>query len=116
MVWGIADLHMHLAAHLGFGGRLLAGQPDHPDGMSRALGRCEGVHGVGGTGLGAVVPLLSMIESTGHGAGIGHMTGGWEFRFDGWPRFTSTIHQQAYVDWIRRAHDGCLRLIVSRYV
>jgi len=113
MVWGIADLHMHLASHLGFGRSLFFGEPDHPDGMAAAMDACEPLHGAGGTGVGTMPGVFGMIEKTGYGDGVGHMTGGARYGFDGWPRFTSTIHQQAHVDWIRRAHDGGLRLLVA---
>lgn len=107
MVWGSADLHFHLANHLGFGGRLLWGTPE--DAPPR---HCEPAHGIGGTGLGSTLPVLSWLERTGYGAGIGHLTGGHP-EFDGWPRFTTVIHQQGHVDWIRRAFDSGLRLLVA---
>ena len=31
--------------------------------------------------------------------------------FDGWPRATTTVHEQVYVDWLKRAWMGGLRLI-----
>ena len=30
-----------------------------------------------------------------------------------WPHYTSTSHQQMYVDWIQRAHDGGLNVLVA---
>jgi microsomal dipeptidase-like Zn-dependent dipeptidase len=36
--------------------------------------------------------------------------------FDGWPRFTTMVHQKMYVEWIRRAWQGGLRLMVSLVV
>jgi microsomal dipeptidase-like Zn-dependent dipeptidase len=112
-LYGIADVHFHLASHLGFGGKLFAGQPDHPDGLAGALPDCSGPHGVGGTGLtGSNAPILSWVEATGFGAGIGHMTNGFP-KYDGHPRFTSTIHQQGFVEWIRRAHAAGLSLMVA---
>jgi microsomal dipeptidase-like Zn-dependent dipeptidase len=114
-LWGIADMHFHLATHLGFGGNLFAGQPDHPGGFAAAMPDCSGRHGVGGTGLtGSNLPILTWVESTGHETGfhLGHWTNGTP-KFDGWPRFTSTVHQQAHVDWLRRAHRGGLRLVVA---
>lgn len=50
-LYGIADVHFHLASHLGFGRKLFAGQPDHPNGLPGALPDCSGPHGIGGTGL-----------------------------------------------------------------
>lgn len=99
-LWGFADLHAHLMAHLAFGGKAFWGlpfDPKHPgpEGIEYALASCEPIHG----GLVNVNPEL------GHPAG-----GGWP-EFIIWPRFTTLIHQQAYVDWLYRAYQGGLRLI-----
>ena len=99
-VWGYADLHAHLMTHLAFGGRAFWGlpfDPEHPgpDGIEHALASCEPIHG----GLFEVNPEL------GHPAG-----GGWP-DFIIWPRFSTLVHQQAYIDWIYRAYQGGLRLI-----
>lgn len=99
-LWGIADVHAHLMAHLAFGGRAFWGMtydPDHPpeEGMQHALASCEPVHG----------GLLDINPEFGHPAG-----GGWP-DFDIWPRFGTLVHQQAYIDWIYRAYLGGLRLI-----
>lgn len=126
-VWGFADLHAHLMAHLGFGGVLFSGEPDRPDGrMDLALSseRDAELHGVGGTGVRFVPdPLLGIriiprLSQAGNAfiaffeEGVGHANGGWP-TFDGWPNFRTKIHQQMYIDWIRRAYDGGLRLMVA---
>ena len=99
-LWGFADPHTHLMAHLAFGGRAFWGEPydpEHPgdEGMERALASCEPVHG----------GLLDVNAEFGHPAG-----GGWP-EFVIWPRFNTLVHQQAYIDWIYRAYQGGLRLI-----
>lgn len=99
-LWGFADLHAHLMAHLAFGGRAFWGKPydpEHPglDGIQYALSSCEPIHG----------GLININAEIGHKAG-----GGWP-DFTIWPRFTTLIHQQAYIDWIYRAYQGGLRLI-----
>lgn len=33
--------------------------------------------------------------------------------FDRWPKHNDVIHQQMWVDWIKRAHDGGLRVMVA---
>jgi microsomal dipeptidase-like Zn-dependent dipeptidase len=99
-LWGFADLHAHLMAHLAFGGNAFWGLPydqEHPgkDGMQYALPSCEPIHG----------GLINVNPEFGHPAG-----GGWP-DFIIWPRFTTLVHQQAYIDWIYRAYQGGLRLI-----
>ncbi len=99
-LWGYADLHAHLMAHLAFGGKAFWGQPydlEHPgpEGIENALSSCEPVHG----------GLMNVNPEFGHPA-----SGGWP-EFIVWPRFTTIVHQQAYIDWIFRAYQGGLRLI-----
>jgi microsomal dipeptidase-like Zn-dependent dipeptidase len=99
-LWGFADLHAHLMAHLAFGGKAFWGQPfdpEHPgpEGIQYALDSCEPIHG----------GLLNVNPEFGHPAG-----GGWP-EFIIWPRFTTLVHQQAYLDWLYRAYQGGLRLI-----
>jgi microsomal dipeptidase-like Zn-dependent dipeptidase len=111
-VWGFADLHTHPMAHLAFGGVAFWGEPDGP--IETALPWCTPAHGIGGLGIagreGNV--LMSFFEQVGYGLDIGHRVGGYP-QFDGWPRFTTMVHQQMYIDWIRRAYDGGLRLMVA---
>jgi len=99
-LWGFADLHAHLMAHLAFGGNAFWGlpyDPQHPGeaGMQHALASCEPLHG----------GLININAEIGHKAG-----GGWP-DFVIWPRFTSIIHQQAYIDWVYRSYQGGLRLV-----
>ena len=99
-LWGYADLHAHLMAHLAFGGKAFWGEPYDPgrpgaEGMPTALSSCAPIHG----------GLININPEFGHIAG-----GGWP-EFIVWPRFTTLIHQQAYIDWIYRAYQGGLRLI-----
>jgi microsomal dipeptidase-like Zn-dependent dipeptidase len=114
-VWGFADLHSHPMAHLAFGGVLFWGQPDGP--IDSSLAWCTPAHGLGGTGIGGQEGnvLMAFFEETGYGSGVGHRVGGYP-QFDGWPKFTTLVHQQMYIDWIRRAYDGGLRLLVAHVV
>src|SRR6266567_4395472 len=62
-----------------------------------------------------------LFEGTGYQPGIrnwlhpGHPVGGYP-NFDGWPRFTTIIHQQMYIDWLKRTYEGGLRLMVAHVV
>ena len=99
-LWGFADLHAHLMAHLAFGGNAFWGKPYSPNSppdqaMQDALASCEPIHG----------GLIDINPEFGHPAG-----GGWP-DFDIWPRFTTLVHQQGYIDWLYRAYQGGLRLI-----
>jgi microsomal dipeptidase-like Zn-dependent dipeptidase len=87
-------------AHLAFGGKAFWGQPydpQHPgpEGIEYALSSCAPIHS----------GLLNVNPEFGHPA-----AGGWP-EFVVWPRFTTLIHQQAYIDWLYRAYQGGLRLI-----
>ena len=105
-IWGWADIHAHPMANWGFGGRMIWGSAG---GAIEDLGHCEPVHGLLGTGLGANNLFTAMLPE---GGGIGHLSGG-SPEFDGFPRHTNTVHQTMHWDWVRRAFDGGLRLLVA---
>lgn len=105
-MFGLADTHVHLSAHLAFGGFGVFGRPyddtaalTDENRMARALDGCARLsdHGPGG--------LLRSLE-------VFHDNSGYP-QFQGWPRHTTLAHQQCYVDWLRRAYDGGLRLAVN---
>lgn len=125
-VWGMADLHAHLFNHMGFGGTLIAGSIHSSIGRAglgtdlygagvdreasrrkasnpaAALPDCYPVHGHS-TIAGGDSTLT--VEPEGGHDGAGYP------RFTEWPRYTSKSHQQAYVDWLKRAWEGGLRLV-----
>jgi microsomal dipeptidase-like Zn-dependent dipeptidase len=82
--------------HVAHGAKSVFGKPWDAGGLAAAMPHCTKVHGPGG-----ILP----------NAEIGHRTGGYP-EFDGWPRFTGQTHHQAYVDWVKRAYDAGLRLLV----
>lgn len=112
-VWGLADVHAHPVSHLAFGGRLLWGRPDGA--IQEALRWCTDGHGPGGTGLASGLGIIGALTVSFIEGGPGHLVGGYP-EFDGWPRFTSMIHQKMYVEWVRRAWQGGLRLMVALVV
>ena len=63
--------------------------------------------------LGGVGDVIGEIMKGMYGGGWlpGHLEGG-NPQFDGWPRWNSVTHQAVYEDWLHRAVDGGLRLIV----
>jgi len=113
--WGFVDLHAHPLNHLTFGGRFMAGRvtkkPLDADlevakqigtstevSMKGALGSCEHNHGSFGDGVMSVTPEISHNH-------FGYPT------FDGWPNPKTLVHQQMYIDWIKRAWQGGLRIL-----
>ncbi|HEX2574688.1 MAG TPA: membrane dipeptidase [Polyangia bacterium] len=117
-LWGFADLHTHPMSHLGFGKKLVHGAPDGDP--AQALGNCNCTHG--GWGLdntcgnyirAAVVNAVDEIfvykTDNPHGD---HQHDGYPY-FSYWPHFTSITHQQMWHEWIRRAYDGGLRVMVA---
>lgn len=106
-VFGFADLHSHAFANEGFGGELVVGQafgpPDH------ALQWCNWAHGAGG-----VDDFIGNALRSGNPVS-GHPVGGWD-AFDGWPAWNDFTHQQMHADWLKRAYDGGLRLLVVHAV
>ena len=112
-VWGFADLHTHPMSHLGFGGHFFWGDLDGP--MVTALAPCTPDHGPGGVGLGSGSANLLMWGAEGNSKGglpSGHGNDGYP-EFQGWPTYSTTVHQQMWIEWLGRAWAGGLRLIVA---
>ena len=109
MQYGFADLHNHQFAQLGFGGRAFWGGA-YGD-IAQELRWCTPVHGPGGTQdmlsnlLRAIAYQLPAISL------LGHSVGGYP-QFDGWPRWDSVSHQAVFEQWLQRAVEGGLRLMV----
>jgi microsomal dipeptidase-like Zn-dependent dipeptidase len=136
---GYADIHLHLFADLAHGGGVLGGQPyDYGSGggVNEALGQdftthktLEPKNGVG------TVPAPTLCDQNllgaancgrtsfhldhdilagdtlGAGTGDGARSPFGAPVFNGWPKWTSTTHQQTYYTWLKRAWQGGLRLV-----
>jgi len=105
-VRGFADLHSHPMAHLGMGGRAIAGAPWSPKGYADALANCQQPgrgHDVFNQPLLAAF-LRGVLEQ--HGP-CGFPT------FADWPTHRTVFHQQMYVDWVKRAYSHGLRLLCA---
>jgi len=114
-VWGFADLHTHPMSYLGFGFKVMHGEPD--GNIAEALGDCNCTHG--GFGLdntcGDYVRELVIKMTDSHGIDPhreGYHEDQWK-RFRKWPVFSTVTHQQMWHQWIRRAYDGGLRVMVA---
>ncbi len=125
-LWGLADLHTHPAAHLGFGAvngdeGIFWGAPgssasDAAQTTAEDLAPCSTNKHSGFT-LDVVnhntrVAVLSRITDA---TGFPHQAAGWP-SFDGWPQARSLPHQQMHIAWIHRAWQGGLRLMVASAV
>ena len=110
-VWGFADTHSHPVAQFGFGQNVFVGGSDGP--IDKALRGCYEDHGDNGDGgkagivMGATEPSFNRV--------FGHRPSGYP-DFDGWPRWSTLVHQQMYIDWIKRAWQGGQRLLVAHAV
>src|SRR5215831_13725549 len=105
---GFADLHNHQFAYLGFGGRAFVGSAFGD--IRTALENCTLVHGPAGA-----LDLLGNIVSFVYETGVGPWNDGYP-HFTGWPHWKSLTHQAVYEDWLKRALDGGLRLMVMMAV
>lgn len=143
---GAADFHNHQFANLGFGGRMLWGEPFHPDGIREALSPCGAerlcVDETEAMLCRKVACRFASDPETcqaacerercetspphGHlgltdpvGAALGQGVGHSVQgfpRFEGWPHYSTYTHQQVYHRWLRRAFDGGLKLMVMHAV
>jgi microsomal dipeptidase-like Zn-dependent dipeptidase len=109
MALGFADVHNHQFAQHAFGGRMFWGAAYGE--IQQALGWCTPAHGLGGAGDLVGNGVRTVNEQLPFPAALGHLVGGYP-QFDGWPRWDSYTHQAVYEDWLKRAVDGGLRLIV----
>lgn len=139
---GVVDLHTHPMSHLAFGGKLIHGAPDinvdmpagtymcnempldlSEIGLSEeertaiALGHSNNTHG--GPGLdnqcgdgqrNLIVNVMTDILGARHEHGP--QSGGYP-GFREWPTWDDITHQHMWVDWVRRAHAGGMRVMVA---
>jgi microsomal dipeptidase-like Zn-dependent dipeptidase len=127
---GYADLHVHLFGHMAHGGGVLAGKPyDAEEGINGALrpdhGRRKEMVGIDGKRLApSVCPEgLKCGRNIFHGDHAGADSALFDGTkdgangnlgapsFSGWPRWSSTVHQQVYYKWLERAWRGGLRIM-----
>jgi microsomal dipeptidase-like Zn-dependent dipeptidase len=102
---GFVDMHAHPRGDLAYGTQLFYGAP-YGD-ISVALGNCKPDHG---TNILRSV-LARQTEQQNNKAWkdgkIGYPN------FTTWPSWCSILHQQMWIDWIERAHQGGLNIMVA---
>ncbi len=110
-LYGMIDMHTHPVAQYGFGEELFHGGNDGDPHI--ALGSCNCIHNF-------VLPvdeafcdqmnafrnaMVDDLDPHTKEAGYPH--------FRSWPRHDSVLHQLMWYEWIRRAKDGGLRVMVA---
>lgn len=111
---GFADLHIHQAAQLGFGGNQLWGSHIGPP--EEALPQCgpgtlreELARSLPLPAVSTLHGLVPFDASLGEGeARHGHGSPG----FGDWPHFNDVLHQQVHEDWLLDAHERGLNVAV----
>jgi hypothetical protein len=110
---GYLDMHLHLLGNMAMGGRNLVGEPapigangfgiDATHTINTALSPITDmqVHGNPFHGL--------LADTSGEGTKDGARSQYGAPYFSGWPKWTSTTHQQTYYVWLERAWRGGLR-------
>ena len=110
-VWGFADTHTHPAAHLGFGGLLIVGDPSQPLDQTYATAVCQYYHGGGVAAMGDKSWLSFNVVASGNS----HYCWGAP-DYIGFPRFNVKLYSGYHPDFFRRAWQGGGRLIVALVV
>lgn len=115
-VWGFADMHAHPMSYLGFGHFVMHGELD--GNIESALENCRCRHG--GWGLDNTcgdylreIVMKVMEDGTPSSHGNGYVTDKPMAQFNGWPVFWTISHQQMWHEWVKRAHEGGLRVMVA---
>ncbi len=120
-LWGFADLHAHPASHLSFGASsdgkngLVYGSPGDETLNATTITKLVSCDADKHTSSGDIVEdgtqvmaFTSLDSSTGANHGIGGYP-----KFRGWPSARSVTHQQMHLEWLFRAYQGGLRLMVA---
>jgi len=102
---GYVDMHTHPRSDLAFGKELFYGAPY--DDIADALGSCKHEHGSNmiRTIVAAQTERMNNPEVSDNKIGYPNFTT--------WPSWGATLHQQMWVDWIERAHNGGLNIMVA---
>lgn len=110
---GYVDMHAHPRGDLAYGKQLFFGKP-YGD-IAVELGDCSAHHGAWGpcNTRGNLIRQKVALQ-TEQLYGPEYVDGGAGYPdFETWPSHCSLLHQQMWVDWIARAHEGGLRVMVA---
>jgi microsomal dipeptidase-like Zn-dependent dipeptidase len=129
---GFVDLHTHPLSTLGFGGKLVYGGIDvgallpadpgcnqkvRASSMQQALGRDNSTHGgvniISNTCGDYIRAAVIHQVQTSNGAADEPDDSSGAPDFPNWPVWNDITHQKMWVDWIRRAYNGGLRVLVA---
>jgi microsomal dipeptidase-like Zn-dependent dipeptidase len=129
---GYVELHAHPLANVGFGGKLVYGGPDigsllpaDPDCMSKvratsmqqALGHDRSTHGgwdpfKNPCGDSIREQVIHIVQGANNAADENSDAHGFP-DFTDWPVWNDLTHQKMWIDWIKRAYDDDLRVMVA---
>lgn len=131
MLKGFVDLHTHPLSNLAFGGKLVYGGVDigsllpadpncnhgvHATSMQQALGHDNSTHGGWGTDNGCGddirVNVIHQLQQANTAADPPDDAYGAP-DFKDWPVWNDITHQKMWVDWIYRAYQAGLRVMVA---
>ena len=98
---GFADLHTHLFANEGFGGKFFQGKAFHENGISSALTHSPYSF--------LERPWVGVVEKA---MGVGKQNKKEKKKLEGWSRYNQSNRQTMYYEWLKRAKDGGLRFII----
>lgn len=110
---GYVDMHAHPRGDLAYGRELFYGAP--MGNIEEALGNCKASHGAWGFGNvhGNLFRKILVQQTEQQNCPT------WKDKkegypdFETWPSWCSILHQQMWVDWIERAHDHGLNIMVA---
>lgn len=111
---GFVDLHVHPLTEQAFGGAWLHGSVFGDEAL--AMAGCDGGHDHARAGLGWLDALIGRLPgSPGDTGAHPQRTKGYP-SYDGWPRWDTIAHQQAWWGHLKKAHEAGLSLMVASAV
>jgi microsomal dipeptidase-like Zn-dependent dipeptidase len=116
-LYGFVDMHTHPVTQLAFGEQLFYGDNDGDPNV--ALGNCGCIHNFvappfdGSCGQQNMYrnKMVDQVDEEYLHSVHNKVRGFPDFKE--WPKYNSLLHQQMWIDWIRRARDGGLRVMVA---